>query len=209
MTLGTILDMVSEEINRGSVYDSIIPNYIRHAALWFERNYTMKYMERFVEFTIDPEASNPRALPFPETPKAIKFFRIPRDDGRYWYLKKIEPVAVPTWDEDEIPHAYWLDGVDYIWLDRVPDQEYSAEMSYDRYTTWPTDTSATNWLIQYAEDWLVSRTLYLIAGRVRNPQLGDMHKLRSDEALRTLLLSDEELRYSNQDAQMNFGKVYE
>lgn len=209
MTLGTVKDMIRTELNRGTLYDASIEGYLRQAALWFERNYTMKYMERFVEFTIDPESAEPRALPFPETPKSLKFFRIQRDDGRYWYLKKIEPVAVGNFDITDIPHAYWLDGVDYIWLDRVPDQEYTAEMSYVRYTTWPTDDAATNWLLIYGEDWLMSRTIYLMGGRIRNPALADIHKQRSDEALRTLILSDEELRHENEDRQMDYGRIYD
>lgn len=214
ITLGQFHSLVSAELRRGTVHDAVIPDYVRRAARWMERNHTFQYMRRFQSLTIDADATEPRAITLPCSStlfKGITFFRLVPDDGDYIYLTKIDPrsVSTPEPDDDGTPKAYWLDGLDYIWLDRAPEEDYNAEMYSVQYTDWPTDTSvSTLWLLNSAEDVMIAQTILQMGPLLRDDQSMGRWKAIRDEALRTLLLAEEEVMFSNEVNVMKFGVKY-
>lgn len=212
MTLAEFHTQVQNELKRGTSQNALIPAWTKRAARWIERNYTLQYMRRFVSFSTDPDAAEPRALPLPETRmKQIDFMRIVSDAGEalddYAYLSKCDPQDVLGALEKQ-PTRYWLDAYDYIWLDYTPDVIYGMEMSYSRYTTWPTDTSETPWLVDNAEDALLARTMLYAAPAVRMSAAmkADYREMLQD-GLQTLIGADRDLAETNTSRVMNYGRL--
>lgn len=204
MTLTEFHTLVSATIARGTSLDAQIPSAARRAARWLERNYTFKYMERYSEFVISSTANFPRIISLPSANlKSIRFVRIKLENGEFVYLDQIDPRDVSS-NPNDIPLRYWLDGVSYLYLDATPTRDYNAEMGWNSYTAWPTDSGASNWLLDNGEDWLLYATLVEMSTFLRDPQLFQLYKTQRDEALRTLLLADEQLRELSQPARMQF-----
>lgn len=206
MILGTFHTEVSNEVNRGTSYDSFIPLRAETAARRIERNYTLKHMERFVTFTQAATLECPRAIPFPNTRiKSIKFLRYLNGDSEFQHLKQVDPAQILSHAEGE-PTAFWLDGKDYIWLDCDFDEDIDFEFSFIEYSAWDrTNDNYENWLIDHAFDLLLAQTMMLMAPICREDAwlgtYGDMKR----EAERTLFIADQELRESVTDDSMIYG----
>jgi len=219
-TLRSVHATVSRWLRRGNVFDIDVPDAVRMAARSIERNYTLKYMETYVTFTIPAVAIEPRAINFPDTKvKKIQFLKIRGADGEFRDLTAMDPRDLKVVETGE-PRRYWLDGNDYIWFDSTPDKDYQAEMFYDRYTTWPTSADSTvdppfdwldskNWLIENADDCLAGHALSHMKILARLPM--DMRQSIDELVSRSmgeLLRADQELRTENTSYAMNYGRVY-
>lgn len=212
MTLADFHDDVAEELKRGAAHTAMIPAWTRRAAFWIERAITLQHMQRFVTFTNNPDLTQPRALPLPEPRlKEFLFIRITHDAGQaleeYGYLTKCDPRDILRAEEDR-PTKYWLDAYDFIWLDKTPPNAYTFEMSYTRFTTWPTDTTETPWLVTYAEDALLARTMLNAAPAVRmSEEMRGRYREMLQESMQ--LLSNGQYSLENSDASdaMNYGDL--
>lgn len=209
MTLATFHTLVSTEIKRGTTLDSQIPAATKRAARWIERNYTLQYMRRFLSFTLDTTSAAPRALSLPSSLlKQIYFLRIVNDDSTYTYLQRVEPQEISSIEEKK-PSAYWLDGVDYIWLNNTPDENYSCELYVAQYTDWPSDTSQTPWLIEHAEDVMLYRTIKNLVGPGRlAAETAAVYQNQFMEGIKSLIDADQEIQFSGRSDSMNFGVEY-
>ena len=215
-TLGNVHSTVSRWLRRGNVFDVDVPDMVRLAARSVERNYTLKYMERYVTLTLSATSTEPRAISMPLRVKKIHFIKILGEEGKFHDLFQIDPREFGAVGIGQ-PKRYWLDGVDYIWFDKTPDKDYPAEMMYSRYTDWPTsalDTDtfsyldSTNWLTENADDILVGHALTHAKILARLPadirQEIDALVVR---AANELVRADEELRNANSSLVMNYGVV--
>ena len=208
-TLGSVHATVSRWLRRGNVFDVDIPDAVRMAARSLERNYTFKYMEQYVTFTIVAAATEPRAVNLPDTKvKKIQWIRVTQDNGEFAELTSVDPKDVKRIDNGQ-PERYWLDGMEYIWFDRTPDKDYPCEMFYDRYTTWPTALDQTNWLIDNADDALVGHALshFKILARLPPDMRTEIDSLVV-RAMNELLRADQEFRDANTSLVMSYGKIY-
>lgn len=203
MNLGEFHERVQKLIKRGAAFDAEIPYMVAGAAMWLERNYTFKYMERFVTFTLDPELAVPRAVTLPEPGvKAISFMRNLSPLNEYKYLIQVDPQDVIS-IETGLPDRFWIDGDQAFWFDKTPDQRYTIELSYDRLTTWPTALDASHWLLDFAWDVLSWQVMIMMAPALRmDGTLLAMYKGLRDEGLRTLTLAQEELNQSARNISM-------
>jgi len=203
MSLADFHSTVSSNVNKGTLHDAVIPAFVKQAGRWMERNYSFKYMERFVTFAIDPTSTYPRSIALPERFKSFNFIRIINADGSYSILNQVDPEDVISNDQ-ATPTGYWLDGLDYIWMDNTPSEIVNLEMSYIQYADWPVSPYIeTPWLLENGEEILLAQTMMLMAPLLREPDLLTLYKAIRDEGLRTLTLADEELRSSNRNEVMN------
>lgn len=208
MNLGEFHDEVSATIARGTAMDAHIPGYTRRAARWLERNYTFAYMKQFLELVIDLDvASTPRYIELgPGAPKSIPMFRWVNDDGGFTYLKKIDPWEVTAYSTEEglIPSGYWLDGIKRIVLAHTPTTNLNGEISLVRYTPWPSQETFTHWLLDNAEDVLLAQTLFMMAPRLRAPNMRQEYQAMRDEGLNTLLRAEDEFQYQGDSGSMGY-----
>ena len=208
MTLATFYARIADIINYDVEADNEIPNAVRDAARYIEQNYTFKYMERFVCFTLD---AGDRLIDMPDKAsfqsKSFIFIRIQQDDGSFDYLEKIDPRDVDLIQTAQ-PKHYWLDGMDHIVFDNIADQDYQVEMSYNRYTLWPTVTTENPALLQQFEAYLLATSIINLAPFVDDSDLLQAYGLLQQQHQRTALLADEEMRRVNEEPEMGFGTSY-
>lgn len=208
MQLSEFYSQVSGAIRRGSSLDAVIPTYARMAARKIERNYTYKHMERFSAYTVDPDASDPRAIALPTRRiKVIHHTRIIGDDGTIYPLKQIDPqelLSIPT----EMPRAYWLDGLNYIYLNSTPDKAYTIEFRWDEYTDWPLDLTAEPVLLDLMEDLMMGETMLMIAANMRDQRLQGLWNPIRQEAYTTSIEADLELRQGDRRYVMQYGQPF-
>lgn len=199
MTLADFHTRVSTHLRRGSQLDAEIASYVKSAARWLEQNYTFDYMKKFVSFTIDADAATPRKLALPSDRfKAIEFVRIVNDDSTYSYLKKVQAKEITEYPSEK-PKAYWISGMSAMYLNSVPDEDYSCEMEYSEFTAWPSSTAATPLLLQHYEDLLLYQTLYMFAALMRDRENVPVWKNLRDEFLRVATLAQQEREDSNEE----------
>lgn len=206
MNLSEFHSLVSEAIGRSTAYDSQIPGYTRRAARFLERNYTLQYMNVYSTFELDAEAEEPRLIQLPAGLKRDRLIRIIAAGGTYNDLRKIDPQDVKVL-RTEMPSAYWLSGDDKIWLAQAPDVDYSCEIYWTRYTTWPTAPDGSAWLLENADDVLLAQTMVLMAPHLKDPDILQLWSGNLSVCIKTLLDADLALEDSNKPAVMNYGST--
>ena len=212
-TLGVFHTMVSEACNKGTSLDSMIDDYTRMAARWIERNFNHKYMERCVSFTIDYTVAQPRGIPLAGLGfKAMKSLQIadPTSTATGLLLRtipKVHRLDITEIDEG-FAEGYWMDGYDYLWLDKTPLENYTAYMTYWQYTTWPTLTTSEPWLLANAEDLMLAQTMLMLAPAARESEWATAWRPIRDEALRTLSLAEDAAEWENTDSRMIYAGAY-
>lgn len=205
-TLSEFTAMVSGEANQGTRLDSYIPNTIRRAARLIERNTDFLYMERFLELDLDVSVANPRFLPFPGVlTKKINFVRYEQSfpsttTRKYKYLASVDPINITTIEEGESPSAYWISGDEtgtrYLILDQVGTENMTLEVHSVEFSTWPTQSTATHWLFDNAEDALLAKSMQLLAPYANEPDWVSFYNPMWEEGIRTLTMSDEGARHA-------------
>lgn len=200
--LGDIYDQIKDSLARGSTLDAIIPSYTQMAARWIERNYSLKYMERFAEFNMLTDSEQPRMIELPNRRiKSIRFLRIPQGD-EYFYLKKIDPQ-----DQKHVPKvadSYWQDGWCSLVLSAPVAEDTLFEIGFYEYSAWNTGREACHWLSENCPDLLTSLTLMRLARRIRDERMFLVYKGERDEALKTLMDSNDESDFSDMAPVMDY-----
>lgn len=204
MNLGEMHSLVSEAIGRSTAYDTQIPGYVRRAARFLERNYTFQYMNIYSTFPLDADAAEPRLITLPSALKKDRLIRIVKSDGEYQDLRKGDPSDVKAL-LTEIPSIYWLSGDDKIWLGQTPAEDYSCEIYWTKYTTWPTDLGQTTWLLTNAEDVLLAQTMVMMSPHLKDPDVLQLWSGNLTTCLKSLIDADSDLEFSNKPAVMNYG----
>lgn len=205
MNLGEFHSSVSAEINRGAAHDAAIPDAVRRAARWLERNYTFRYMEIKTLISYSAGIDYVDAFLIDKT-KKIMDLAINDTDGTVDHLDQVEPIDLHEKETAKPTSWYLLQTSTYIWTNTVIDQAYTGYVHRAQYTTWPTSLATSGiWLIDNAEDVLLAQAMILLAPRMRAPELAALYGKMRDEGLRTLVMADEEQRSSGAVLQMNFG----
>lgn len=209
MNLGQFHTLVSTSLNRGTTLDARIPDMVALAVLWFERNYTFKYMEKFKLLQVK---ANDRTILMPSnvTIKAMKFVRFVGGDGNYNYVKKVEPEDVSgismNGSQGQMPGKYWLVGNGTLVFAAIPPEDLSGEAMWYEFTDWPKSNNNSNhFLLTAAADALLAQTLLNMAAFVtRDARMVEGYKLMRDEAINTLTRSEDENKFGSEVLQMEY-----
>lgn len=196
MSLGDFKILVADEVNKGSLHDAAIAARIRMAARWFERNYSLRYMHRWVEFSIDHTVAEPRLIVPPPRVRSYEFFRIIRTDGTFGYLEKIAAADVLDLPTEE-PTRFWADGDVNLVLDSTPKETYAAEIGYWEYTEWDSlDDASTHWLLDNAEDAMLFQTMAYMMTFLRETTASlERYVGLRNQALSTIITADEQFEH--------------
>lgn len=193
--LSTVKAQISDEISRGTQLDTKIEARIQQAVRWFERNQNMQYMQRFVDFTLP---SSQRAIALPLRPKRFELIRYKSTDGVYVRLPKVSPHEVVD-NAGDYPSGWWLDAEQFIRLDTEPKEDLVVEILYYQFSETPVGDTSTHWLFDNGIDFVVYQTMIYMAPLMRELDLVQFYAGLRDEALRTLLNSNDELVQGGQE----------
>ena len=206
-TLAEFYSAVSTELRRGTALDELIPAKARQALRWMESQHTFLHMERYADLTL---TSGVRSASLPTGFKRMKSWRILVDDddgSSYFAISKVDSYDISR-IETARPSAYWQDGKDYFWLDNIPDQTYSSEMAYTAYTTLPTNTAESPYVIQNYETILISKTMVLFGPQLRDANVLTLYKDQLNDQMKAAVDADVEERQSWQSESVQYGHEF-
>lgn len=201
-TLGEFHTLVSDALGRGTSLDTVIPKRVEMAARWLERNYTFQYMRTWRTFSVDPDADYPYIVSlFDMEIKKIELIRkrSTEDDGTVVFgrpLRKLHPGDRESRPAG-VPESYWLNGVNSIIFNSVPDEAMTFEAHLVQFTKWGSGSSWTHWLLDHGTNLLLSRSLMLMVSRTRDPKLWEMYKMEFDLEVQSFNVAEEEIQGSD------------
>lgn len=229
-TLSTFYTYVKDEARRGSAFDSVIPRKVRQAVQQFERTWTFKHMDRFIDLAIPmaPVSGVPNQVTIPLGFKKMQLWRLRRYENIYGQLdcssssgsgssghfiySRITQVDIT--DQSKLnyshPKGYWEDGYGNFWLDCLPNRDYNSEMFFVGYTQLPSDgdSSTDIPLLTNYEDVLIYASMVLLAPTMRSDDAATMYKALRDECMKTAIDSDVENRQAGRSESMQYGWEY-
>lgn len=198
MTLAAFKARISGILNRGTTLDGEIAEAVLDAIQKIEANSKLRYMHRWVSFTIDSGAADPRLFTPPSFIRSLDFFRLvlnENSDGesKFAYLTKISPMDVESVPNEQ-PSMFWFDGVDHIVLNSKPAENYNAEIGYWQHTNIAgMQDEDEHWLITNARQYLLQEVLLLMAPYSReDDSTFKQRQILRDEAERTILLAEDD-----------------
>ena len=101
------------------------------------------------------------------------------------------------------PGGYWLDGVNSIVLDALPEEDYTYHLHLHQYTAWQKDEDDfEHWLLDNAEDMLLFTTLWYQGVFLRDSRMIKDYKELRDTAMQTLHIAEQEIQHNDRDAVM-------
>lgn len=185
--------------------DTQIPSWVKGAVRFLEKNHSFQYMKRWLQWTINPDATHPYILSMNSYEfKKISLVRgTPVGGGRFFPITRIEPEDRDTREAGQ-PTGYWMDGVQNLILDSIPEEAYPIEAHGVLYTDWPADTTADHWLLRNMEEALLARTLMIAAVSLTDDKLYSSNKLLLEEELRLGFVSEEELQEGGKDVRIQW-----
>lgn len=210
MQLSEFHTMVSASLRRGTTLDVYIPQQTAIAAQWLERNYSMKYMERFRLLQI---LKGERTIKMPANVlvKAAKFIRLFGRDGTYIYLNKVEPEDLQSTrslnsTSDPTPHNYYIVGLKELVLDSIPQADFEGEGILYEYSSWPVEATAEHPLLDVGADLLLAQTqMFMAVNIMKDMRMVPAYKQLRDEAVNTLTRADDETKYGGEASVMAYN----
>jgi hypothetical protein len=205
--LGEFKDLVVSECKRGDSILPIAPARIEMAVKWLERNCSLSYMNQLATLVLDPANDDPRLVELPFDIKSIPWIRYWQGDSEFVSLPRISPR-----DESGIisglPTGYWISGSNLLVFNNVVEEKLYLEGMIVQYTDWPADDDTDHWLLRHAIDVLLYKTMENMAVYFRDGELLTIYKTQLAEALKTLMLEDEERRWDGADLQTSYSPYF-
>lgn len=205
MQLADIVTQVQAELAKGSsISDDTVKNYIRDALGFIETEHDFQYMHQITSGTIDKDGADPRKITIPSLMKKPDALRLTRSDGSFFYLNDVEFEDISSYEGDE-PKGYYMEGMDSIWLDAVPTENFPYDFAYWGFTTWDSSDTFEPWIFKIGFSYIKFSTLVLMSGYIRQPELKAMWQDNAAMLKVALLNTDENLKYGNKSMRMGFG----
>lgn len=207
MNLGEFHTLLRDSLKRGDALDGILPTYVKMAVTHIERNWTFKYME---ELALLQMVEGDRVVELPYYIKGVEWLRFAPVGtvADYTYVTTGEASSVVT-PENGAPTHFSILNYNKLIFNPIPDMNYSGEILLHSFTDWPTADNSRHFLLDMGADLLLGQTLLMMAiGVLRDPRMVEGFKLMRDEAMRTMLMADESLRYTGADLRMGYTPYY-
>lgn len=216
-TLGDFNTLVKDTIRLGSRVDGLILAGVRQAVLFLERNYNFRYMfTSEVVFFNGTTGRGPYVMG--NVPKRMEGVGtrgvFAEAASQFYWMDKIALKDVDNYPIER-PKAYEIRGEKDLWINSVPDDVYYGVAYYYKYSTFPSITTANMydstdslWLISYGEDLLLHQTLIQLSVPLKNVELATISRPLRDEALHTLLATEDNLEQGDESPAMLYGGSY-
>lgn len=207
MNLGTLHTDIAAILARGNSQEAKIPRWVRLANQWLEQNYSFKYMEKHGESALDPLAVAPNVLDLPnnriKSVSMVQPFRI-EADGRKTFTRPL-----PKADRRDVlsidlgyPSGWWQVG-NSLHFDAKPAETFNLDLVWIEYTDWPVDNAALPVMLERYENLLLAQALMGAWRELKDDRALAEWTVSRDEALRAVLVSENEDVWEAQDLRMN------
>lgn len=217
-TLAQFYSNVNFEVKRGQTFVSQIPQYVNMALSFIERSHVFLHTENYASITLSAESENPTTIVQPTGFRGMYFWRhlLSTDDNgnpidpsdpnanNYERINHVDPFDMDSIGTGK-PRAYWQQGKQFFWLDKVPDKDYPTQMGYNAFTVLPTDTTQSPYVIQAFGDVILYQTMLLMAPAMRNMDIVNLYKPLRDELFKSLIDADVEERQQSRSESMQYG----
>jgi hypothetical protein len=207
MILSEFHDLVRDSAKRGDTIDTLIPRYVKMAVTWIERNWSFKYMEQLATLRL---VAADRVVELDRYIKGVKFVRFTPfgDIADYTYLSPVDNVNVVK-PESGVPAEFYILGHNKLVFNPIPDIAYEGEVELTAFTDWPTADDSRHYLLDIGTDLLLSQTLMMLAVTIlRDPKMIEGFRVLREESIRTMLSTDDEMRYTGADLRMGYRPFY-
>jgi hypothetical protein len=210
---------ITSLINRGPGYDSAIDAAGASAVNWLENNQNMRYMHKRLTFNKDPNGSAEEASPEVNLGRNVKRFtsvRVP-DPARAGFFQpviQVDPVdieSIPAVKRPEFFYTTFNDSNEMIMT--LGALAFDAAFLLEVFAYVKTDYAGLgdtdgHWLFDNAFDWLVGRTMWILAPAIRQAELAPAWKAQADEGLVSLNNANAELEQGVRDERLGYtGEV--
>lgn len=203
----------SAMINRGTTYDSLLPQFTSMALRFLEQNYSLEYMlttdEDFHKLQADVQEYD-----FPENVKKIKLWRVTKSDGTFIDLEQVDPRDLgntndPDYTGSMVPSSFYQKGRDSLVLNVAPTEAYNTvSLFYYEYTDWAdVELGDSPWMVVNGESLLLAQTVIFLGPRLRDPRLMELMKDMKETSIRTMALSEEEFVQGDSSPIMQYEDV--
>lgn len=202
MQLSALVTAIQDELNKGtSISDSQVRTKIEMALQSIELMRDWTYMKVVEEAFAIVAAS--RTITAPTNLKAFAGVRFIDADGNRVGIKEVDPEDITEVEVAE-PQGYIKSGIASIVLDNTPDQNYDGYWDYYGFTTWSAADAFEPFPFKRLVPLVFYQTLVYLAPFAREPQLLQMWTTMLNQAIKTAVDADEELKLANKPAQMQF-----
>lgn len=205
-TFTEIKQYVSDRINRGSTFDTLIEESMEMAIRRLERGRNWYYMRSTGTWlTIGTVITLPLEVPTATVPKAIQDLHYFDSDGDIVHLDQIEQSQFLK-AEDPLTAYYVSQRTKFTFVlvgNHDANTVYNGNYLLWKYTNF--DNATENWLTQVCPDLVIAETMLELTGPLRfSDDLIQRWTLRRDEAVATALQDDAEAEAMNRDDIMGY-----
>lgn len=206
-------------VNRGTVADATIDAATMQAVSFIENNWNLRYMYFKERYTV--------SLSFfllTQTYKRLDVLRVPDlnnggtiDLGPWINLRQVDEDELASIAETVVPTAFYT----YSYPDVTGAKQAIQLNVIDGFATFDLDLfgyrktvwanvapPSTHWLLENAIDWLIAKTMTIMAGYIRQPEILAYWQGQEQVALPALLNADNEYKQGSRDERMSYtGEV--
>ena len=195
-TWGEFFAMVRDEANKGDTLDAVIPNAAYRAIRTLEQNWSYKWNEKLLQFSIEEESDNPNILELPSDFKSMVSMNISTSDFENCYrnLQEQDPSKF-TFSKASEPYGYWIQNNRWVWLDGMVEGGTKGFLWYNSYTLKDSMTDdATNPMLEHGIQALLGFTMQNLAAYCREPGWVESYGKLAEIGVKTMFIADAELR---------------
>ena len=217
-TLGTFLTLVKSSARLGSRVDDLILASARHALLSLERNYTFRYMRRADVIFFDTTTGRGPYLTsaYPKVVEGVCIYEeLSLTPTQIYWLTRIQVTDADNFLTAR-PEAYEIRSERELWVNTFPDRLYYGRAFYSTLSIFPSLTTSNMyastdslWLVTYGEDVFLWQTLLQLGTLLRDGEMVSTAKVNRDEALRSLLLSEDTFETAGESMELSYRGSYD
>lgn len=200
ITWGYFFEMVKKAANKGDTLDDYIPDAVFQALRSLEENWSYKWNEKMLRFSIEEESDNPNILELPSDFKSVVALNISTSDFENCMrnLQEQDPEKF-AFSKSQEPYGYWIQNNRWIWLDGMVEGGTTGVLWYNAFTLRSSmKEEETCPMLRYGLQALLGMTMQNLAAYCREPSWYESYGRMTDIAVKTMHISDAELRRASE-----------
>lgn len=207
LTIGDFYEDLRATIARGTGINSRLPTLCRQAVRLLERNNTFDYM-RDIFFLIPEPGVNffdldETSIPILKAVESLAYYGV---NGGSLYFEKVNKLSLGP-NNGTLPNQFYLKGRRLFLLGapQTAVTDYPLLLNSSAYSTWPTDENETHPLLDLADDLILWQIQLRNSVGFRSQEEIAGIKLMRDEALHTVMASQQEAEQESNASMQYWG----